>query len=97
MSESVGRHGHEPARPAETNGHLPARPAETANKIGTEPPGTTLAALISEAESLHATLADAKSRTARLIAGLRRHRKQSRLVSETLKSLRELKLQDVVA
>jgi hypothetical protein len=50
-----------------------------------------------EAESLHATLADAKSRTARLITGLRRQRKQSRLVQETLRSLRELKLQDVVA
>jgi hypothetical protein len=32
-----------------------------------------------------------------LIAGLRRQRKQSRLVQETLRSLRELKLQDVVA
>jgi hypothetical protein len=34
---------------------------------------------------------------ARLTAGLRRQRKQSRLVSETLRSLRQLKLQDVVA
>ena len=50
-----------------------------------------------EAESLHATLADAKSRTARLIAGLRRQRKQSRLVNETLKSLRQLRLQDVAS
>jgi hypothetical protein len=50
-----------------------------------------------EAESLHAALADAKSRTARLIAGLRRQRKQSRLVNETLKSLRQLRLQDVAS
>ena len=33
-----------------------------------------------------------KTTTARLIAGLRRQRKQSRLVNETLKSLRQLKL-----
>ena len=71
---------------------MPARRAETTRPDGTEQPGTSLAALIQEAESLHATLADAKSRTARLIAGLRRHRKQSRLVSETLKSLRKLRL-----
>jgi hypothetical protein len=38
-----------------------------------------------------------RGRIARLIAGLRRRRKQSRLVQETLRSLRELKLQDVVA
>ena len=53
---------------------------------------TSLAALLQEAESLHATLADARSRSARLIAGLRRQRKQSRLVNETLKSLRQLRL-----
>ena len=53
--------------------------------------------MIQEAESLHAALAAARSRTARLIAGLRRQRQQSRLVQETLRSLGELKLQDVVA
>ena len=74
------------------NAHAPARPAEASGTVGPEQPGTSLAALIQEAEALHATLADAKSRTARLIAGLRRHRKQSRLVNETLKSLRQLRL-----
>ena len=59
---------------------------------GSDQPGISLAALIQEAESLHAALADAKSRTARLISGLRRQRKQSRLVNETLKSLRQLRL-----
>ena len=67
---------------------------QTSGTVGTEQPGTSLAALIQEAEALHATLADAKSRTARLISGLRRHRKQSRLVNETLKSLRQLRLVD---
>ncbi len=97
MSEPVGDNGHEPARPAETRSRTSTRPVETTGTTGTEQPGTSLAALIQEAESLHATLADAKSRTARLIAGLRRQRKQSRLVNETLKSLRQLRLQDVVA
>ncbi len=91
-SETVRRNGHQPARPAETNGHVTARRTETTSSNGTDQPGTTLAVLIQEAEALHATLADAKSRTARLIAGLRRHRKQSRLVNETLKSLRQLRL-----
>jgi hypothetical protein len=59
--------------------------------VGPDQP-TSLAELIQEAEALHAALADARSRTARLVAGLRRQRKQSRLVNETLKSLRQLKL-----
>ena len=90
MRES--RNGHEPAPATEGRNHAATRPAEAGSTAGTEQPGTSLAALIQEAEALHATLADAKSRTARLIAGLRRHRKQSRLVNETLKSLRQLRL-----
>jgi hypothetical protein len=97
MSEPVEDEGHEPVRPAVTGARTSASPLVATGTSGTEPPATSLAALIQEAEALHATLADAKSRTARLISGLRRHRKQSRLVNETLKSLRELRLQDVVA
>jgi hypothetical protein len=85
------RNGHEPARPAAGPNGVSPRASENGG-TGHEPQATSLAALIQEAESLHAALADAKSRTARLIAGLRRQRKQSRLVSETLKSLRQLKL-----
>jgi hypothetical protein len=96
MSERVARNGPDRVTPVETPTRVPARPAEV-GAVSPEQPGTSLAALIQEAESLHATLADAKARNARLIAGLRRHRKQSRLVNETLKSLRELRLQDVVA
>jgi hypothetical protein len=92
------RNGREAAPPAEGPNRLSVRPAEAvATARSEQPPGTSLAALIQEAESLHAALADAKSCTARLVTGLRRQRKQSRLVQETLKSLRELKLQDVVA
>jgi hypothetical protein len=57
--------------------------------------GKSLAALIQDAEALLANLTEARSSVARLIAGLRRHRKQSRLLSETLKSLRQLKLNEV--
>jgi hypothetical protein len=91
MSVRESKNGHEPATPASTRIRASARPAEVV-AVSQEQPGTSLAALIQEAESLHATLADARSRTARLIAGLRRHRKQSRLVNETLKSLRQLRL-----
>jgi hypothetical protein len=105
MNEPTRRNGREPARPVQTNGREPAqpaglngqgriRPAETNSAAGNETTGTTLAALIQEAEALHAALGEVKSRTARLIAGLRRHRKHSRLVQETLKSLRQLRLQD---
>ena len=91
------RNGHEQALPPIGRPAMATRAAETIAGPGPEPPGTSLAELIQEAESLHASLADAKSRTARLIAGLRRQRRQSKLVQETLRSLRALKLQDVVA
>jgi hypothetical protein len=97
MGARGSRNGREPAPPAEGRNGTPTRPAEMSRTPVNEPSGTSLAALIQEAESLHASLADARSRTARLIAGLRRQRKQSRLVRETLRSLRELRLQDVVA
>jgi hypothetical protein len=97
MGARESRNGREPAPPAEGGNRLPARPAEAVATAGPDRPVTSLAALIQAAESLHAALADARSRTARLIAELRRQRKQSRLVQETLRSLGELKLQDVVA
>ncbi len=81
MSAPIQSNGHETAASANSNGH----PAS-------ENSGTSLATLIQDAEALHATLTDARASITRLIAGLRRHRKQSRLVSETLKSLRQLKL-----
>jgi hypothetical protein len=77
----------------ETNGHATRPPADVA---ATPPGGNGLAGLVAEAQALHATLADARSRTARLVAGLRRHRKQARLLGDTLRSLRELKLAEAV-
>jgi hypothetical protein len=84
--------GHEPATPAVSRNRLPDRPEVTTSPTAAEQPGASLAALIQEAESLHASLADARSCTARLISGLRRQRKQSRLLNETLRSLRQLRL-----
>ena len=83
MSTPNPRHGDEPTTPPNGNGH----------PIG-ETSRTSLATLIQDAEALHATLTEARASIARLIAGLRRHRKQSRLVTETLKSLRQLKLSE---
>jgi hypothetical protein len=56
---------------------------------------TGLTALIREAEALHEVLADARSRTARLITALRRQKRRDRLVASTLTALKELKLQEV--
>ena len=86
------RNGHQPATPAEDPDRTSPRPVEATGFPGTESPGTSVAALLQEAEALHASLADARSCTARLIAGLRRQRKQSRLLNETLRSLRQLRL-----
>ena len=54
-----------------------------------------LAALIQEAEALHEALTDARVRAGRLSVALRRYRRRERLVSNTLASLKALKLQDV--
>src|SRR6516225_1455029 len=95
MGARGSRNGREPAPPAEGGTRLPARPAGAVATAGPDRPVTSPAVSIQEAESLHATLAEARSRTARLIAGLRRQRKQSRLVNETLKSLHQLMLVEV--
>jgi hypothetical protein len=84
MSERANRIGHEPAIRPESNGQASGEVA-----------GTSLAALIQDAESLHTTLMEARSSLARLIAGLRRHRKQSRCLADALKSIRQLKLSEV--
>ena len=89
MSES--HDGHAPAPPAASRNSTSPGTAGIGGATGSDQP-TSLAALIQEAESLHAAQADARCRTARLIAGLRRQRKQNRLLNETLKSLRQLRL-----
>jgi hypothetical protein len=74
-------------RVGETNGHVPA--------AGPEPTTTGLASLIREAGALHEALADARSRAGRLVVALRKQRRRERLVTATLASLRQLRLQDV--
>ncbi len=85
MSDRVRNNGQDTTIQASDNGHAAG-----------ESPGSSLAALVKDAEALHATLSEARSSLARLITGLRRHRKQSRLLAETLKSLRQLKLTENV-
>ncbi len=86
MSASNQSRGHGSAAPATSNGN-----STRAN------PGTSLATLIQDAEALYVTLTEARASLSRLIAGLRRHRKQSRLVAETLKSLRQLQLTETAS
>ena len=59
------------------------------------PDANSLAALIEEAVALHEIVSDAKSRAGRLVVALRRYRRRERLVSNTLASLKALKLQEV--
>ncbi|MDG3005935.1 hypothetical protein [Paludisphaera mucosa] len=54
-----------------------------------------VASALQEAEALHRALADARSRTGRLIAALRRDRRRSRLVASTLRSIKEPRLHEI--
>jgi hypothetical protein len=96
MPEPIVRNGHRPAELV-TPSSRPAVPMTvvTTGRISDDSPTGNLASLIQEAEALHSAAAEFRARSARLVAGLRRHRKQSRLLNETLKSLRQLRLQDV--
>ena len=84
MNERLPRAGHDAGHPV-TDGTVPDH--------GPAAPG--LAALIQEAVALHEALGDARTRTQRLIAALRRQRKQARLMSGALEALKQLKLQEV--
>jgi hypothetical protein len=83
MPDRVHRNGHATEVPTPENGS----PTPSAS--------TSLADLIRAAEGLHTSLTQAKGQTAKLIAGLRGHRKRSRAVTETLRSLRQLGLAEV--
>jgi hypothetical protein len=83
MSTNGPNHHPPPARPTPS----PARPVPPA------PPATNGSpplSLVEEAEALQGLLREALARTARLVAGLKQQRKQQRLVSSTLASLRHL-------
>jgi hypothetical protein len=67
-------------------------PAPAATPAAEERPtnGTGVGGLIEEARALQEALRDAHGRAGRLLAALRRQRKQSRLMASTLASLRQL-------
>jgi hypothetical protein len=54
--------------------------------------GMNFADLLSEAEELRTVVLDASARLARLISGLKQHRRQSRAVQDAVRSLKQLKL-----
>jgi hypothetical protein len=93
---SVGDTAPDPAPPAErrtspmptppSNGRAPdsGRPPQPPERAG------SLAELIAEAEAVRALLGDALARTARLVASLKQHRKQTRAVEAAVASLRQL-------
>jgi hypothetical protein len=84
MNERITQAGHDAGHPV-VHGTVP----------DPGPTGSGLAALIQEAVALHEALGDARTRTQRLIAALRRQRKQARLMSGALEALQQLKLQEV--
>jgi hypothetical protein len=81
--------------PVSRNGHAQNPQPESNGQAGNDSSGSNLAPLIHEAEALHTSLMEAGSSVARLIAGLRRNLRPSRILSATPKSLRHLKVTDV--
>jgi hypothetical protein len=67
------------------NGHL-----QNGHADGTPTKANTLAGLIGEAQNLRDYLHEGFARANRLVSRLKNHRKQSKLVATTLKSLRQL-------
>ena len=63
---------------------------KSASASPTNGSGGGINALIEEAESLKAVLRDAYERTGRLVVALRRQKKESQVVRNTLASLRQL-------
>src|SRR5437660_5533626 len=78
-----------PKPQANGHGHLPV-PVPSASATDHAPNGTGLGALVEEAQALKQALHDAYGRSARLVAALKRQKKQSRLMASTLASLRQL-------
>ncbi len=73
----------------QSNGHTNGTP-ETGASRGER--SLTIIDLIEEAEKLRTVFADAATRLARLSAGLKQHRRQSRAVQAAMQSLQQLKL-----
>ena len=68
-----------------------AKPEESTTKDNQQPIATnSTEELIEAAEQLKASLRDTLSKTSELIVGLKRHRKEAKIVRSTLDSLRQL-------
>ena len=90
-SNGNSKSDHVPTRP-----HGPTRgvraPERTVDGVAGEERGPGIGELITEAEGLRDLLHDAAGRVARLLAGLKQHRRQSRAVRAAMQSLRLLKI-----
>jgi hypothetical protein len=71
-----------------SNGHGAA--GKRSHQDGQSPVGTSMAALIEEAQAIREVLHETYGRMNRLLATLKRQRKQSRLMAATLASLKQL-------
>jgi len=82
-----------------TNGHAAANGSAKSNGRARRKTGQTdqheVASLIEQAESLRASLRDTLLKTNELIKALKRHRQESRIVRNTLASLRQIKSLEV--
>ena len=77
-----------------SNGHAPdgGTPDNGSPGASKEPERWGIAEVITEAETLRASLQDASARTARLLAALKHQRRRSRAVQQAMQSLKELQL-----
>lgn len=78
--------------PEATNGT--ARPVAEPNDSATDQ-STSFGSVLREAEAVKASLREAHSQVGHLIASLKRHRRQSKLMKTTLASIRQLQALDV--
>jgi hypothetical protein len=72
-----------------SQGHPPSR-GESAGGDNSASGGPGLGALVEEAQALRVVLHDSCRRSARLVAALKKQRRQSKLMQTTLASLRQL-------
>jgi hypothetical protein len=73
--------------PLSNNGHS----SEDRSPVSSDRTGG-IEELLSEAESLRQSLSEASARATRLVAALKQHRRQSRVVEAAVNSLRQLRI-----
>jgi hypothetical protein len=96
-TESVPKQSTEPSSAEETQKNGAARATTRTSRNGStahaerKPSAGSLNALVDEAEALKEELRKVYTRTHHLLAGINKHRRQSKLVQSTLATLRQLK------